>query len=1619
MSMQAGPGLGRWRDAGRPKSQRPTKASKWWRVGLFGVLTATTMSAAGLILYYLFIVGAPERLVVPFWVERYDRPEIKPPAWAAADRNALETIGFLPAVAPNAEEKPTREVLRTKLGALRGSKQKDALVLSIVAQSVVGDDGKVQLLASDSDYGDPESLVPLAEVLDAFENCPTTRKLLILDVMRPLPIDGYNGLVNVADRIVDEVLERASKPMLILTACGTGQVAAGSEALGCSVFNHILARGLAGEADLDGNEMVFVKELADYLARSVDAWTRQNLAVSQRPLLLGGGKDFPIGPVKPGAKLPAPLVRTVKKAADAKESAKGKEADPKAKSVQPEKFAPYPSWLARAWTKRDAWRAEQVDAASPRLLRIVEAALLDAELQWRRGVDSASNQRMLETLIDRLKTPAISDVSRFHSLGEARAAGWTPDPALDAALKEPMVKWTNRLRASKAEDRESARNVAIKPILDALKNKSSLDFVSALAARGDLVSLEPETLLLLGQVMDQAGFSSELVEMRFLRDLARAAGAEPDEWPTPVATKAWETQVFAEEVLAQPADFSLTHTRLDQAETLRHDAHFFLTRGLGYVSRSRTEDAWRETRSAFEKVNAVRKTIRAARHAVDVALSSLPACSTYIEASDNHEIEGLWLDTADAAHVVLGALESIQGGRSDGKRESLEERIARVNVDLKPAFEKLQSLTEDLLRPFQTSALEKLAARCASGVADPVAAREIEAVLSTALPEGAARPTLLEALGPLEERLATLPLRPGETTAPPSESELREARNHRAGRRARRASALLRLAGLPTLDIDRALEVLTTSEQAGPETAWDVTNARLHAAWKILVDAKLPDRDPKPVDRAGWIAPVAASRPSLESSETARDLDPVAKRLVIESEANRDWLSRRFGRLGRDLSDPTRFYEKASLDLADKISPSPSPYVTIVSTAEDESRTLSKDAPLDLPLRLEIFGPPSLGLLDLTIDVEANRDDPRLDVSLSKDPLRLAPGSAATRIAHVVWNEDRGAVRPIPRGFIVAATVKDGAANRVYHAIIPLAIVAETYRPRLVVSADANSKTARDDPSDSKVRPNSVPKSYFVHVRNPSPQPRELQIEIVRGEPPTPLATAKLLVEANTTTRVRKFETPAQPVTAAGTPPPEPFTQLTEPLSLELRDAVSRQLIDRHVLAVEVATPTDYVDWDLAQFVPKLGIEPNELTITLRARPEMTVDPCPVQLALDKAFIPRLNGEPIDTKLSDKLIQASEVRLHAKDIPLLPSENEEGSFQLHVDGVNRALWFKTRFLTAGRVQRVEPDRAPRVRFRAWPVFGPDKPARLKVLFETDNAPKGTLLVFRLDRELFRAAAKRGELRYDSTFPGGAIVFRASVSDWDQDFDIVKVRGRRTLEARLVDDAGVALASHTIALMLDDEVPVVQLGTLATRVAKGTSALEVMASAHVPASGFREVDFFVGKPADFDKLRSEGRTSPVPIASDRRGSWSLALPLDPAAKGRIPVSVRVMSGVGLVAFQSAEVEIVEPKTATAKAAGDEKKDKGPGAISGRVVFGTIPQPDLEVSLYEYKDKPILTKKKAKTGDDGKYLIKDLPPGAYIVYSVTTGVLRDGQVVVVVQPGETAKADDIELTRPIVR
>jgi len=83
---------------------------------------------------------------------------------------------------------------------------------------------------------------------------------------------------------------------------------------------------------------------------------------------------------------------------------------------------------------------------------------------------------------------------------------------------------------------------------------------------------------------------------------------------------------------------------------------------------------------------------------------------------------------------------------------------------------------------------------------------------------------------------------------------------------------------------------------------------------------------------------------------------------------------------------------------------------------------------------------------------------------------------------------------------------------------------------------------------------------------------------------------------------------------------------------------------------------------------------------------------------------------------------------------------------------------------------------------------------------------------------------------------------------------------------------------------------------------------VKASVMPPPSGIKEAAFLVGANADLDKAEAEGRmVLGQPLGEDRH-AWQATLPVPKDAAGKMIITVRFKSGVGLTGFASAMVAV---------------------------------------------------------------------------------------------------------------
>jgi uncharacterized caspase-like protein len=141
---------------------------------------------------------------------------------------------------------------------------------------------------------DPESLystaLPMDEIQRIFGRIQAERVVMLLDTCYSGSAGGrtFTRQQLRSNHLNDQFLERLtrSKGRVIITAAGPNEVALETSELGHGLFTYYLLEGLGGRADRDGDGIVTVSELYEYLEHEVDRRARA-AGGRQRPLMRG------------------------------------------------------------------------------------------------------------------------------------------------------------------------------------------------------------------------------------------------------------------------------------------------------------------------------------------------------------------------------------------------------------------------------------------------------------------------------------------------------------------------------------------------------------------------------------------------------------------------------------------------------------------------------------------------------------------------------------------------------------------------------------------------------------------------------------------------------------------------------------------------------------------------------------------------------------------------------------------------------------------------------------------------------------------------------------------------------------------------------------------------------------------------------------------------------------------------------------------------------------------------------------------------------------------------------------------------------------------------------------
>jgi hypothetical protein len=602
------------------------------------------------------------------------------------------------------------------------------------------------------------------------------------------------------------------------------------------------------------------------------------------------------------------------------------------------------------------------------------------------------------------------------------------------------------------------------------------------------------------------------------------------------------------------------------------------------------------------------------------------------------------------------------------------------------------------------------------------------------------------------------------------------------------------------------------------------------------------------------------------------------------------------------------------------------------------------------------------------------------------------------------------------------------------------------------------------------LRPNTET-TFYPYVENRGQDPRTVKVQL--------WSSSGTLVAESPVTRVLgtmpdKESAPqlvalSPPAPAAPPPPPKEPPAAKEPAVAWVTGAGLPAQFELRLLAVKenqesetlerIAVAIPVPRWYVEAAASYSGKE-HRLTVRVRPKPDAFAGGgCHVQLVV---FLPDpehpgkvvpltapKEGGTLERTLSlDMERPAVELTMTDPRLALLAQKEfkQQAYVTLTVDGYERAFRFESDFSATGGETPLTAVARPSLALHA-PLAcatGADWPVRLACADVLGAAPVNDLnyeVTLQLDLgrdrgqdgfdsyETRRLPGHRFErILVNAAAPGGALVLKTEVQDWDVPFPTKGLFGKCDLRVRVLKKEGTTDRTLPVEqsrgptdpavyrqVIIDGTPPeITKLGVrkespeseALPQLERGEGRLPVFAITSDPESDIKQVLFFLSKPAPDPKVPGaykmpEG-AMPVEGQLLKNGQWVAQLPVKAEKAATVDVSVQVTNNAGLVTFGTVQVELVE------------KAAKGAtGNIEGKVFEGDRPQPEVEVTL---RDAMNMIKGTAVTDKKtGAYVFKDLPPGAYRVSAVKSKSGTRGEAPAQVEAGKTTKDVNISLLR----
>lgn len=1602
----------RWRDLEAFAETRPavleTRLSRL-RQRKIHVILALMLALAGVCAGLLtWLRPVPPPFFVPLWITEYESRLLPVEEQAVPDRTALCTGGYFSRIDENAFASQEGNLLKQDLDALGTRTNAAAVAIYLCAFAGTGEKGDVVLFPADVKPDNYNTRLSLRDVLETVKKSPAQNKLLILDTMRPLADPRLGVLSNDVARHIQQDLAAVPDPQrLVLCSCSPGQVSLSSEELNRSIFGYYLEEGLRGWADGynetgERDHRVSVRELAEFVSVRVDRWAHRNRYTRQTPVLLGSGPNFPLialgrGRLMPPVPMPEP--------------------------------APYPAWLLAGWKLRDQWSQDERARIDPRLMSRLEENLLRAEAEWRGGVDPGRIQKDLGNRITQLSSQ-LDQINQLlpqpqpRSLALAEAQGQKFDPAVPAALNSLLTTLAQQASDLKPEERPKAEEKLIQGFLDKFKNNPPIDLAKAVfdAAANDN-NPTASRIRFLDHLLLHAQPQPRYVETLFLRRLAVMSGKMADEnWPSPLVARALSVVRRGERAVVRPEVFPWVRGLLDEASRLRHDGEVLLF-ARGYAPLAAADQFLQQASDAYDAILDHEESFRRVYDLRDRALSFLPNYLPYLD--QNNANERAFLETARALRELdrelapLPAGARLSAGALRHKGELIRQRSEAVRTGL-----------DGMRWPFEPERVAALIDQCQQPEATPALCLSIQAILTTPFLKAQERVALWQAGRALArrtvEKTAALDAEENARRRPTQRlsafdidrPRCEQQQTERALLRARTSIALLELGGLPQTEIQRLQDCLKAAARAdaSPQNKAPAGRSQPSPAQKATPGTRNPLFACGDALRQAWALHAPAlfqQETSLTNQDLLSRLMPPFELLSVVDEPSTNptvrlrgralrvlwaWLVDLYRFEGQDL-DGSAFYVEAALEYQRQTPRLPENLLKISGCSELPSLSVYNPS-AGCTLHLNLFADSTSAAAVAVGVVTADSDWLQVTTDASGlAALRNAGSSNRACAVPVQVALKPNALlsrQPRPRGFLVRVQV-DG---RTYYHKVTIPALPPALTERLDLLLSANPKEPAAPIGGLKLRPIKVRQPYYLFVRNTTPRPRNVLVQLKMNDAVLKGGEAKLTVNANDVQRVN-FGPPL------AAPAPGDLPEFAGPLRIDLFDADKpTDALDEKRVPVSIASPREYVRVTEIQFAPPSPRNggKNRLTVKLKALAPLVGPPCYVELVLPPERIPGFVAARDGNFRGVLPADGSELLLYASNIQLAEGTPIDGIVTLTVDGVERGFIFRTTFARQGEPTTPREDDRPAVRLRA-DRFALSSPSYL-VGVEVDNPPPGANLALSLGQAVdgaFEADlvkrlphARVHHIGFSPQSSDGALLFEASIRDARVPIDTTGIRGQRKLEVQLFNADGTEIDEASRTVTFDDSPPdQVRFLDLPAQ-AQRNLPLSLSANGFDPESGIAKVFFFLGRPVD----GKAPLTSPAVAASptnDAKTTWTATLPLLGDRKGPTDVSVQFVNGVGLGTFETATIDLV-----------DADPKNGPGKIQGVVLEGDRPQANLEVVLsgdkaaVMNKDKD---KGKTKTKEDGTFVFDNVAPGTYEVSCAKPSTERKATVPVTVPPNQT--------------